>query len=39
MAAGLGLVLIGIGVALLLAARRLSTALAIATPMAVTNTR
>ena len=33
MAAGLGLVLIGIGVALLLAARRLSTALAAGAPM------
>jgi hypothetical protein len=35
MAAGLGLVLIGIGVALLLAARRLETALAVGVPMAV----
>ena len=33
MAAGLGLVLIGIGVALLLAARRLSTALELGAPM------
>ena len=35
MAAGLGLVLIGIGVALLLAARRLDTALADVAPMAI----
>jgi hypothetical protein len=35
MAAGLGLVLIGIGVALLLAARRLSTALAVGAPTSV----
>jgi hypothetical protein len=35
MAAGLGLVLIGIGAALLLAARRLSTALAVGAPMSV----
>jgi hypothetical protein len=35
MSAGLGLVLIGIGVALLLAARRLSTALAVDAPMSV----
>jgi hypothetical protein len=35
MAAGLGLVLIGIGVALLLAARRLSTVLAVGAPMPV----
>ena len=35
MAAGLGLVLIGIGAALLLAARRLSTALAVGAPLSV----
>jgi hypothetical protein len=35
MAAGLGLVLVGIGAALLLAAHRLSTALAIDAPMSV----
>jgi hypothetical protein len=35
MAAGLGLVLVGIGAALLLAARRLSTALAVGAPMSV----
>ncbi len=35
MAAGLGVVLIGIGAALLLAARRLSTALAVGAPMSV----
>ena len=35
MAAGLGVVLIGIGVALLLAAHRLTTALAIGAPTSV----